>query len=71
MDKAIRRVADPEALELETYRCWQSRPVGERLIAVCELSDAAYAFTASFKGVPAHDDEQLQGPPSQTERSRS
>ncbi len=56
MDKTIRRVTDPEAQQMETYRYWQSRPVGERLIAVCELSEAAYAFAAEFPGESAHDD---------------
>ena len=59
MDKTIRRVTDPEEQELETYRYWQSRPVGERLVAVCELSEAAYAFAADFRENSAHDDERL------------
>lgn len=66
MDKTIRRVTDLEEQQAETYRYWQSRPVGERLVAVCELSEAAYAFVANFKGVPAHDDQRLQGPPPRT-----
>ena len=70
MDKTIRRVTDLEEQQAETYRYWQSRPVGERLIAVCELSEAAYAFAANFKGAPAHDDRGLQGSPSGTERER-
>jgi hypothetical protein len=61
MDKTIRRVADLEEQEAETYRYWQSRPVGERLIAVCELSEEAYAFAGSFRKEPANDDEGLQG----------
>ena len=59
MDKTIRRVTDLEEQEAETYRYWQSRPIGERLAAVCELSEAAYTFAAAFKGVLAHVD---QGP---------
>jgi hypothetical protein len=70
MDKTVRRVTDPAEQELETYRYWQSRPVGERLVAVCELSEAAYAFAADFKGAPAHDDQGLQGPSSPAERER-
>jgi hypothetical protein len=62
MDKTIRRVTDPEEQELATLRYWQSRPIGERLIAVCELSEAAYAFARGFKGEQAHDDERLQRP---------
>lgn len=67
MDKTIRRVTDLEEQQLETYRYWQSRPVGERLIAVCELSQAAYDFAASFKKGPSDDDRGLQGsaPPSE------
>jgi hypothetical protein len=61
MDKTIRRVTDLEEQQAETYRYWQSRPVGERLIAVVELSEAAYAFGKGFKETPAHADEGLQG----------
>ncbi len=57
MDKTIRRVTDFDEQKAETYRYWQSRPVGERLVAVCELSEAAYAFAAGFKVAPAHDDQ--------------
>lgn len=59
MDKTIRRVTDPEEQEMETYHYWQSRPVGERLIAVCELSEAAYAFAADFRGRSRNDDQGL------------
>ena len=61
MNKAIRRVTDFDEQQAETYRYWQSRPVGERLVAVCELSEEAYAFAEGFKGAPAHDDKGLQG----------
>jgi hypothetical protein len=71
MDKTIRRVTDLEEQQMETYRYWQSRPVGERLLAVCELSEAAYAFAADFRGEPAHDDERLQGPASRVQLKRS
>ncbi|SPE28725.1 hypothetical protein SBA5_690009 [Candidatus Sulfotelmatomonas gaucii] len=60
MDRTIRRVTDLEEQKAETYRYWQSRTVGDRLIAVCELSEAAYAFAAGFKGALAHDDQGLQ-----------
>ena len=66
MDKTIRRVTDLAEQEAETYRYWQSQPVGDRLVAVCELSEAAYAFAANFKGASAHDDQGLQGPASRT-----
>ena len=70
MDKTIRRVTDPEEQQLETYRYWQSRPVGERLVAVCELSEAAYAFAAGFRGEKPHADEGLQGPSPRIQRKR-
>ena len=57
MDKTIRRVTDLEEQEAETYRYWQSRTVGERLVAVCELSHEAYSFAADFKASPAHADQ--------------
>ncbi len=66
MDKTIRRVTDLEEQEAETYRYWQSQSIGDRLVAVCDLSEASYAFVANFKGAPAHDDQGLQGPPSRT-----
>ena len=50
MDKSICRISDLDEQQMETYRYWQSRPVGERLVAVCELSEAAYAFVAGFRG---------------------
>jgi hypothetical protein len=70
MDKTVRRITDLAEQELETYRYWQSRPIGERLVAICELSEAAYAFAADFKGAPADDDQGLQRPSSHAERER-
>ena len=55
-DKTIRRVTDLKAQRLETYRYWRSRSVGDRLSAVWETSEAAYAFAAAFKGTPPHDE---------------
>ena len=55
MDKTIRRLTSPEEQEGETYRYWQCLSVGERLSAVWEASQAAYAFAAAFKGEPVHD----------------
>jgi len=71
MDKTIRRVADLEEQQAETFRYWQSRSIGERLVAVCELSQAAYSFAAAFKGVPASDDKGLQRPSARLQRKRS
>jgi hypothetical protein len=70
MDKTIRRVTDIEEQEAETYRYWQSQPVGARLVAVCELSEAAYAFAANFKGAPADDDGRPQRPAACIQRKR-
>lgn len=71
MDKTIRRVTDFDEQQADTYCYWLSRPVGERLVAVCELSQAAYAFAASFRRAPAHDDRGLQGSSSRSEFQRS
>ena len=46
MDKTIRKVTDPKRQQAETYRYWQSLPVGDRLTAVWEASVNAYAFNA-------------------------
>jgi hypothetical protein len=54
-DKTIRRVTDPQQQQAETYRYWQSLSVGDRLSAVWDASEAAYAFAAAFKGVPVND----------------
>jgi hypothetical protein len=70
MDKTIRRVTDLDQQQEETYRYWQGRPVGERLIAVCELSQAAYEFAASFKKGPCDDDRGFQGSSPTSERQR-
>jgi hypothetical protein len=49
MDKTIRRVTDPDEQQAESYRYWQSLSVGERLSAVWDASEAAYAFAAVSK----------------------
>lgn len=71
MDKTLRRVIDLEEQQAETYRYWQTQSVGARLIAVSELSQQAYAFAASFKGVPAHDEQGLSGHPARIQRPQS
>jgi hypothetical protein len=43
-NRAVRKVVSVEEQEAENYRYWQSIPVGDRLIAVCELTEAAYAI---------------------------
>jgi hypothetical protein len=70
IDKTIRRVIDPQQQESETYRYWQSQSVGDRLTAVWDLSEAAYAFAAEFKGAPRHDDQGHERPLARIERTR-
>lgn len=70
MDKTVRRIDNFEEQEAETYRYWQSRSIADRLVAVCELSEAAYAFAADFRGAPANDDQGFQRPSSRTQRKR-
>ena len=40
----LKRVTDPEQQQREMYRYWRSRPVGERLAAVWEVTEAAYSI---------------------------
>ena len=47
MDETIRIVADFKEQQAETYRYWQSVPVGERIEAILELSETAYSFVGS------------------------
>ena len=56
MEKTIRRITDLEGQQAETFRYWQSRQVGERPVAVVELSETSYAFAKGFKETPAHAD---------------
>jgi hypothetical protein len=71
MDKTIRRVTDFDEQKAETYRYWQSQPIGARLIAVSELSQEAYAFAAAFKGALAHDKQGLSRYPARIQRPQS
>lgn len=54
-NKTIRRVLDTEQQQLESYRYWQSLPIGDRLSTVWDISEAAYSFAAAFKGAPIGD----------------
>jgi len=45
--RVVRKVSSVEEQEAENYGYWQSIPVGERLVAVCELTEAAYAIRES------------------------
>ncbi len=51
MDKTIRRVTDSAQQQAETYRYWQSLSVGERLSAVWDASETAYAFAMDRKAL--------------------
>ena len=42
--RTVRKVSSIEEQEAENYRYWQSIPVGDRLVAVCELTEAAYSI---------------------------
>jgi len=44
MDKTIRRYTDFNEMKADEYRYWQSRPVHERLDAVDEMIETAYAL---------------------------
>ena len=70
VDKTIRRVTDTKQQEAETYRYWQSLPVGDRLSAVWDVSAAAYAVAAAFKGTPRDDARKPQRAIVRVERSR-
>ncbi len=54
-EKTIRKIVDPEKQDTETLRYWQSLPVGDRLTAVWEASEAAYSFAAAFRRESTHD----------------
>ena len=54
-DKRVRKVTDTEQQQRETYLYWRSLPIGDRLAAVWDVSEAAYSFAAAFKGVPTDD----------------
>lgn len=69
-DKTIRRVTDFKAQRLETYRYWRSQSVEDRLSAVWETSEAAYAFAAAFKGSPVHDEHRADRAITRFERTR-
>lgn len=55
MDKTIRKYSGPAALDaikVEEYRYWQSRPVYERTDAVSELTQQLYAMKGEATDVP-------------------
>ena len=70
VDKTIRRVTDPKQQEVEACQYWQSLPVGVRLSAVWDLSAAAYAFAAAYKGTPSNDARRPQRAITRIQRAR-
>jgi hypothetical protein len=42
-NRIIRKITNPEDQDAENYRYWQRLPIGERLAAICELTEAAYS----------------------------
>ena len=66
MDKTISKVTDPRQQQAETYRYWQSVPVGDRLTAVWQASVDAYAF----KGVRFDDEQRSERTLTRVQRTR-
>lgn len=69
-NKQVQRVTNAEQQQRETYLYWQSLPIGDRLSAVWDVSEAAYSFAAAFKGVPIDDAEGSEGPATRIQRER-
>jgi hypothetical protein len=43
-NRMIRKIINLADQDAENYRYWQSLPLGERLAAVCEVTEAAYSL---------------------------
>jgi hypothetical protein len=67
MDKTIRKVTDLKAQQVETYRYWRSKPIGERILAVWETTAQAYAF----KGIKYDATRRSEATLTRVQRSRS
>ena len=52
MDKRITRFASLEAMKAAEFLHWQSLPARERIQAVSDISNAAYAMKGSLSDVP-------------------
>ncbi len=70
IDKRVQKVKDTQQQQREAYLYWQSLPIGDRLTAVWDVSEAAYSFAAAFKGVPIDDAEGSEGPATRIQRER-
>jgi hypothetical protein len=51
MDSMVRKCTSLKEMKADEYRYWQSRPVHERMLAVSELSLAAYAMKGTIPDV--------------------
>jgi hypothetical protein len=69
-NKAVVRVSDSKRQERETYLYWQSLPVGDRLSAVWDVSEAAYSFAAAFNGAADNDAERSKRFVTRIQRAR-
>ena len=69
VDKTVRRAPEPEQQQAETHQYWQSLTIGDRLSAVWDASEAAYAFAAAFKGVPVNGGQGSQRSITRVQRS--
>jgi hypothetical protein len=47
----LRKVTDLEEQDARTYRYWQSLPVGDRIVATWELTEAAYSIQKAGQDV--------------------
>ncbi len=43
-NRMIRKITNLKDQAAENYRYWQSLPIGDRLAAVCEVTEAAYSL---------------------------
>ncbi|HEY1807025.1 MAG TPA: hypothetical protein VGG42_00620 [Acidobacteriaceae bacterium] len=70
-DKTILRIHDLREQEQATLRYWQNLPLGERLSAVWDASEAAWSFAAAFKGgSPDYDARRFERTLTRVERAR-
>ncbi len=69
VDKTVRKAPEPEQQQAETYRYWRSLTIGDRLSAVWDASEAAYAFAGAFKGVPVNGGQGSQRSITRVQRS--
>ncbi|HKR84630.1 MAG TPA: hypothetical protein VJS37_10660 [Terriglobales bacterium] len=71
LDKKICKLTDPDKQQAESDSYWRNLPIGERLSAVWEVSEAAYSFRAAFKRNLTNDAERPQRAITRIQRARS